>query len=451
MKIQSKTLAVNTLTLAVAMGMATMAQANGSNTEVEQLRGEVKELRALLEQYVAAKPAVSMPAPGTPAQNYPAPAAAPKANGLSFTTPSGTEVKFYGNVRADASYQAEGGSAARMYNQISTVPLEGVKEASDRLKTTLNSSRFGFDFKTPTQAGDVAGKLEMDFVGGATADQFRIRHAYMTYGNWLVGQTWSNFAITDYMPETIDALGYVGGSIKRTAQVRYTKNFNANSKLAVGLEDPKYTDNALNTDKAVATYGSDPKNEMRLPALTARFDQKFANGAGIITPRVMVAEKKTADDETTAWGAGLGLKYNLTPSTTLKADYYHVKGDSSFVAWSNPGYLIDSNKNLVENEFDSITVGLTQQFTPKWRGTLGYGYMKADDNKQYLDAVQTDLKSALNDNLWQAWANVFYSPVKPLSFGLEYVYGERETFDNGAYKSQTGVDNRVQATAIYNF
>ena len=147
MKIQSKALAVNTLTLAVAMGMATMAQANGSNTEVEQLRGEVKELRALLEQYVAAKPAVSMPAPGTPAQNYPAPAAAPKANGLSFTTPSGTEVKFYGNVRADASYQAEGGSAARMYNLISTVPLNvvGSTEASDRLKTTLNSSRFGFD------------------------------------------------------------------------------------------------------------------------------------------------------------------------------------------------------------------------------------------------------------------------------------------------------------------
>ena len=123
MKIQSKTLAVNTLTLAVAMGMATMAQANGSNTEVEQLRGEVKELRALLEQYVAAKPAVSMPAPGTPAQNYPAPAAAPKANGLSFTTPSGTEVKFYGNIRADVAYQAEGGADGRMYKSLLHIGL----------------------------------------------------------------------------------------------------------------------------------------------------------------------------------------------------------------------------------------------------------------------------------------------------------------------------------------
>ncbi|WP_442784398.1 DcaP family trimeric outer membrane transporter [Acinetobacter sp. CAAS 2-6] len=440
MKIQSKALAVNTLTLAVAMGMATMAQANGSNTEVEQLRGEVKELRALLEQYVAAKPAVSMPAPGTPAQNYPAPAAAPKANGLSFTTPSGTEVKFYGNIRADVAYQAEGGSTTRMYNQISSVPLNnevGVTEASDRLKTTLNSSRFGFDFKTPTQAGDVAGKLEMDFVGGAsTADQFRIRHAYMTYGNWLVGQTWSNFAITDYMPETIDALGYVGGAVKRTPQVRYTKTVNPNTNFAVAIEDSKYSDTV------------DPGNEMRLPVLTARLNQKFANGAGIITPRVMVTEKKTASDEITAWGAGLGMKYNLTPSTTLKADYYHVKGDSSFVSWSNPSYVVETDGDMVENEFDSITVGLTQQFTPKWRGTLGYGYMKMDDNKEYqLANGTTDTKkNAINENLWQGWANVFYSPVKPLSFGLEYVYGERETFEG-----KTGEDNRVQATAIYNF
>ncbi len=442
MKIQSKTMAVNALALAVTLGMSSFAQANGSNTEVDQLRSEVKELRALLEQYVAAKPAVTMPAPGTPAQNYPAPAAAPKANGFSFTTPSGTEVKFYGNIRADASYQAEGGSATRMYNQISTVPLEGSYkgttplEASDRLKTTLNSSRFGFDFKTPTQVGDVAGKLEMDFVGGKDADQFRIRHAYMTYGDWLVGQTWSNFAITDYMPETIDALGYVGGSVKRTAQVRYTKTFNPNTKLAVGLEDPK---------------DSDATNAMRLPALTARLDQKFANGAGVVTPRVMVAEKKTASDETTAWGVGLGMKYNLTPSTTFKADYYHVKGDSSYIFSSNPGYIANATTTeiLAENEFDSITVGITQQFNPKWRGTLGYGYMKADDNKEYIaanNALAADKQYSLNENLWQGWANVFYSPVKPLSFGLEYVYGERETFDG-----KTGEDNRVQATAIYNF
>ena len=39
-----------------------------------------------------------------------------------------------------------------------------------------------------------------------------------------------------------------------------------------------------------------------------------------------------------------------------------------------------------------------------------------------------------------------YSPVSPITFGLEYVYGERKTF-NG----QKGKDNRVGAMARYNF
>lgn len=47
--------------------------------------------------------------------------------------------------------------------------------------------------------------------------------------------------------------------------------------------------------------------------------------------------------------------------------------------------------------------------------------------------------------------SVFYSPRKPLSFGLEYVYGEREAFGEAANGSKTGEDNRINAVAIYNF
>ena len=32
----------------------------------------------------------------------------------------------------------------------------------------------------------------MDFFG-ALRDQFRIRHAYLTFDKWLIGQTWSTF------------------------------------------------------------------------------------------------------------------------------------------------------------------------------------------------------------------------------------------------------------------
>lgn len=89
-------------------------------------------------------------------------------------------------------------------------------------------------------------------------------------------------------------------------------------------------------------------------------------------------------------------------------------------------------------------MGLTQQFDQQWRGTVGYGYMKHKNDDRYIQATAN--KDSINENLWQAWANVFYSPTKPLTFGVEYVYGERETFAGAS-----GEDNRVSMLATYNF
>ena len=176
-------------------------------------------------------------------------------------------------------------------------------------------------------------------------------------------------------------------------------------------------------------------------------------------------EKRVNNDEEMAWGVGLGAKYEVVPGTTLKADYYHVKGDSSFVSFANSGVAVTNLNNgaitansriAAQNEFDSITVGLTQQFNEKLRGTIGYGYMTFDEDPAYINALADKTKA--NKDLWQAWANVFYSPSKPLSFGLEYVYGEREAYGpvlnsttNMPISGQTGEDNRINMVAIYNF
>lgn len=292
--------------------------------------------------------------------------------------------------------------------------------------------------KAPVGAGDKAlsGKVEVDFLGGPNFDNLRIRHAYLSYANWLIGQTWSNFAVPDYMPETIDALAYVGGSVKRTPQVRHTSTFSPETNMVVAVEDPK--------DKLV----SDKVINQRLPALTARLNHQFTKNFNV-SARTMGHEKRVNNNEEMAWGVGLGAAYEVIPGTTLKADYYHVKGDSSFVSYSNSGVVVQADGGLVQSEFDSITIGLTQQVTEKLRGTVGYGYMTFDKDKNYIDVLVD--KTKVNKDLWQAWVNVFYSPTKPLSFGLEYVYGEREAFVAAPNGSKTGEDNRINAVAIYKF
>ena len=418
--------------MAMSLGgisLSTQAQTStqSNQQEIEQLRQEVQALRALVEQQQRQTAVVTAHVAATPA-----PASKPV-----MKIASGAEFNLYGNVRADASYQVEGTSRDLPYNHINAVALEGNNENSDRLRSTLSATRLGMDFKAPVGAGDKAlsGKVEVDFLGGASFDNLRIRHAYISYANWLIGQTWSNFAVPDYIPETVDALVYAGGSIKRTPQVRHTSTFSPATNLVLAVEDPK-----------------DCSIKQRLPALTARLNHKFADNL-TVSARAMGQEKRINEDEEMAWGVGLGTKYEVVPGTTLKADYYHVKGDSSFVSFANTG-VVAAGGNLYQSEFDSITVGITQQFNDKLRGTLGYGYMNFDQDNGYLTAVNT---STVNKDLWQAWANVFYSPTKPLSFGLEYIYGEREAYgpalniDGDVISGRTGEDNRINAVAIYNF
>lgn len=425
-----RTVLMSMMTMSLGgISLSTQAQtsAQSNQQEIEQLRQEVQALRALVEQQQRQTAVVTAHVAATPA-----PASKPV-----MKIASGAEFNLYGNIRADASYQAEGGSAARMYNQINAVPLEGVGERSDEFKSTLAATRLGMDFKAPVGAGDKAlsGKVEVDFLGGASFDNLRIRHAYISYANWLIGQTWSNFAVPDYIPETVDALVYAGGSIKRTPQVRYTSTISPETNLVFAVEDPK--------DATITGI------KQRLPALTARLNHKFADNL-TVSARAMGNEKRVNEDEKTSWGVGLGAKYEFVPGTSFKADYYHVKGDSSFVSYANPGVVTAANGDLLQSEFDSITVGLTQQFNDKLRGTIGYGYMNFDQDNGYLAAPGLNL-TAVNKDLWQAWANVFYNPTKPLSFGLEYVYGEREALGAAPNGSTKGEDNRINAVAIYNF
>ncbi|QIC76105.1 hypothetical protein FSC17_06405 [Acinetobacter indicus] len=438
-----KTMMIKPLVIAVGLTMSVMANAQSSQ-EVEQLRQEVQQLKALVHQYAQQNQTVQAnlnQLANTAVQPPVAQKASTEKRGLGMTL-GNAEFNLYGNVRMDGSYQIEGGAKDMPYNQINGVALEGNAENSDRFRSTLAATRLGLDFKTQVGAEDVKGKLEVDFLGG-NLDSLRIRHAYLTYADWLIGQTWSNFAVPDYMPETVDALAYAGGAVKRTPQVRYTAKFSPQTNLVVAAEDPK--DNSIT---------------QRLPALTARLNHQFADNMSV-SARAMGHEKRINSDEEMAWGVGLGAKYDVTPSTTLKADYYHVKGDSSFVSFANKGVAVTNldDKGVItatsaiaaQSEFDSITVGLTQKFNEKLRGTVGYGYMSFDQDADYLAATPADKLTGVNKDLWQAWANVFYSPIKPVSLGLEYVYGEREAVVPAANGSKTGEDNRINMVAIYNF
>jgi Porin subfamily./Protein of unknown function (DUF3373). len=421
----------STLSLAI-FAVATSSYAEVTQEQIAKLQQQIQELQAKFDKQNEDKKVVATSSTSSSDLKH-------------LVTKGGAEFELYGNIRADASYQIKGPSA--MYNNISTVPLkhtEAETHNSDKFQSTLNATRFGFNFTAPsTWDHKVGGKLEMDFFGGAGRDTFRLRHAYITFDDWLIGQTWSNFNAIEYFPETVDAALSVGGSLTRVSQIKYSHPVDSHLNFAVSLEDPK---SETVTTTGTQNFTTDANAKLKLPSATGRINYKFDNGSAL-SGRVFITQKATSagdHDEFIAWGAALGGKWQVTPNTLIRADYNHIKGDTKNLLWSNYAYVFDGNGHIKPNEFDTVTVGLTQKFTPKIRSSVGLGYMRANSSNSFSELVQND--STQNKELIEGWINAFYTPVKAINIGFEYMYGQRTTFND-----REGIDNRINATIIYDF
>jgi hypothetical protein len=118
--------------------------------------------------------------------------------------------------------------------------------ASDRdtsVRLHARQSRFRIKSTTPMGGDEINTLIEGDFygVGGnqsfSNSTSFRLRHAWITYGNWGFGQTWSNFMENNFVayPGTVDFFGPVGQAFVRAPQIRYT----ANNGFSIAIENPE--------------------------------------------------------------------------------------------------------------------------------------------------------------------------------------------------------------------
>lgn len=407
-----KSLIVKSLALTVTALMVNTAQAATDSQEIQQLRNEVQELKALLQQQQQQVRLVESKVQ-----------AAPSSSSVGLKSKSGADINIYGFVRGDANYIIEGGDDD--FNKISSTN----GEAKDKLRATAKTTRIGLDFNTPVGDAKVGGKVEVDFAGNGINENLRIRHAYLTYNNWLFGQTTSNF-LSSHAPEMIDFATNAGGGTTRIPQVRYAYNLAPTTKLLVAAEEG----NSAGATGTAVKYS--------LPVLTGKITQSYADGNGNASARVLVENYKdnNAGKDKTGWGVALGTDFKVIEPLKLFADASYVVGNSNYLYGSNNAYAV-VNGDIEQNEFTALQVGGTYKILPNLRSTLAYGALFADNGTDFAKANQT-----ANEKIQQAWLNVIYSPAKPIDLGIEYINGKRETFAGQSYK-----DNRVGLMAKYNF
>ena len=435
--LNKKPFIAQSLALSVAaLMMTTTHAATKEQQELAQLRAEVAELKALMQQQQQVQQQQAVQIQQVKAQPAPVKAESPLS---SFKSKSGADINFYGYVRGDANYIIEG--ADDDFNKVAS--SDG--KTKDKLRATAKTTRLGLDFNTNV-AGDnkLGGKVEVDFAG--TNEALRIRHAYLTYNNWLFGQTTSNF-LSNHAPEMIDFGTNVGGGTTRIPQVRYGFNLAPATKLFIAAEEGNSSANQLKvttTDGVTKreTVSSDVKYS--LPVLTAKLTQGFADGKANASVRGLVEHYKSesSGDDKTGWGLAAGVNYQVIDPLKLSADVSYVQGNSNYLYGSNTAFYVDPvNGNIEQNEAFGVQVGGTYKFNEKLRSTLAYGALFADDSTDYATSNPT-----ANEEVYQAWINFIYSPVKPLDLGVEYINGKRDTFAGNSYK-----DNRVGLMAKYSF
>lgn len=417
----------------VLVTLCSIASAQAFSAEVspdriEFLETQLKQIQAELEQQKAAQLSLK-------AQQEQTKTTDSKTLGSMLDN-----VDVYGLIRLDGAvdFKSTTETRGRTINQINKVPF--TEPDSVRSDFTLAASRIGFLAKDIGGNPNVSARVEADFWtnNGKGDGGLRIRHAHFKYYNWTFGQAWSLMSTPEISTEAVDYSLLLGGSVLRTPQVSYAFKLDPENTWNVGLE-----------------YMASGDRSSALPAFTSKYVHQ--SGPLHLLAQGFVNEKQaqtdTGDINKIGWGVGVGGRYLIDDKNSVQGNYFHIVGDQRIAAYLVQGSTVDgaawggdysvdtANDELLLNSFNSLNIGFTHKFTPKWRSSISGSLVDFDDSSEYARANPES-----NKRLIDYVANVIYSPVPNINLGAEYHHGKRETFD-----AKEADISRVNLSATYRF
>ena len=398
----------------------------------EQTTTEVEEVRT-----AQARQPAPVPEGATPIQ---ATTITPGAN-------PGTRFTVGGNVRVDGmlTHTTDGdiakNTAGRDFYVPGAIPVggEGVDSYMD---AHAKISRLWFDASTELDSGDrIGARFELDFFGGALGNSAAtntygatVRHAYITWNNLLVGQTWSNFMDTAALIDSVDFVGPTDALVfVRQSQVRYTSG-----PWSVSIENPETT---------VQPFGGSPRviaGDNSVPDVIARYTHRADWGhfgvAGMAR-QLKYEPVAGAEDSATGFAATVSGLVKVGERTDIR---YHANGGEGFgryigLATVQQDAMADAAGNLDALGGWAAYVGLRHVFNPTVRGNIFYARSQWDN-----DTALTGF--GVTRRVHSAHANLIWSPVPKLDLGVEAIWGER-SLESGA----DGELIRLHTMARYTF
>jgi len=435
------------LTVTTVLTMSWSGSVVADDDRVEALEARIAELESLVHQLLQSQP--------TPAANDAVVEAkaeqAAEAKVMAMLGEHEKETaekvhkhsfKFGGFVKLDAMYtDYSSGSysgAGRDFYIPGTIPV-GDGSGESYLDFHVKESRINFKSTHNLDNGATIGTfLEMDFhltPGGneRVSNSFnpRIRHAFVTYNKWLVGQTWMTFFNVGALPENLDFVGPAESTIfGRQPMVRYT-----NGAWQIAAENPETT---------ITPYGGGGRivaDDNQVPDLVVRYNLKRDWGTMTVAGlyRELAYDNNAGiNDSASGYGISLSGKFLFGNKDDLRWMVSTGSGMGRYIGLNTAnGAVLDMDGNLHAIDSTGAFLSYRHLWNDKWRSNLTYGYLAVDN-----DTALTGTSVTKNASSWHV--NMIYSPQPKLDFGIELLLADRE-IESGADGDMT----RVQFSAKY--
>lgn len=286
-------------------------------------------------------------------------------------------------------------------------------------------SRFNFKTVTDVEGHKLTGFIELDFMTHTDGNERvsnsyspRIRHAFMSYDNWTIGQTWTTFQNPGALSENLDLVGAADGPpFVRQSQLRYT-----NGDWQFSIENPETTVSPLGGGRITSGSGV-------VPDVVGCYNVSAANGSDFsVTAIVRQLDLEqvigTIAYDTSELGYGVSFA-GVIPvgKDDLKFTAIFDEGLGRYMTlnYANAGVL-DANGEIQAIKSFGGFVFYRHWWSEQWSSSVTFSGFSADN-----DVVLTG--GTVNKEAYSNYVNLLYSPLKPVTFGVEYMYALNERED----------------------
>lgn len=342
-----------------------------------------------------------------------------------------------GNLRVRTAYDFNGSPTTAtgfIPYDISSNPLDRNKFRMDAYNSSLFAKLLGRNSAIGRYQAYISGQFS------GASNSFILNDAYVSLLGFTVGRTWSTFNDLAAVPPTVDFQGPNGAAEMRTTQIRYSNNLTSALSFALAIELPNTT----------GTYKDDftAKTTQRVPDIPVYLQYAFgkSQASHIRLAAVMrnmnyrnLLVNKT--ETLTSFGVQMSTKLELCPVVTLFGQVNYGDGIGQYIndlSGNGLSLVNDANDPGKMKALEALSWFAQAKFNLSSSVFTSVGYSQA---KVFKD----DTILAGNDYRYGQYVvgNIFYTMPYGFQFGVEYLWGNRVSFD-GTKQSANCIQGVVQ-------